>query len=61
MKKSDATLKDMENNGTTAKSISFKSHSSNISLHPVVIKLLNARKTLCKKDYGFDKVFKIFD
>ena len=41
--------------------IGVKSHASNINLHPLIIKLITAEKTMIKKDYGFDEVFNIFD
>ena len=31
------------------------------SLHSLIMKLLNTRKTVLEKDYRFDKVFNIFD
>lgn len=41
--------------------INFKSPAKNINLHILIIKLLDAGKTMFKKDYEFDQVFKIFD
>ena len=32
-----------------------------ISLHPLIIKLLNTIKTVLEKAYNFDKVFNVFD
>ena len=40
---------------------SAKSCGKNINLHSLMIKLLNAKTTVLKKDYGFDEVFNIFD
>ena len=59
-KKFNAILKDIKNDGRTSKSINIKSHGNSINLYPLVIKLLNAGKSVIKKDYGFDKVFNIF-
>lgn len=33
---------------------------NSISLHPLMIKLLKARKTVLEKDFAFDKVFNNF-
>ena len=49
-KKLDAIFKGIKNNGRTSKPISVKSYGSSINLHPVIIKLLNARKTGLKND-----------
>ena len=57
----DAILKDIKNNGRTAKSISVKSHGDYINLYPLIVKLLNRGKTMSKKDHGLDEVFEIFD
>ena len=57
----DAILKDIKNIGRTTKPISVKSHGSNINLHPLIIKLINAGKKVLKKDYGFDEACEIFD
>ena len=38
------------NNGRSTKSISVK---SNINSRPLIIKLLNAEKTVLQKEYGF--------
>ena len=54
-------LKDTKNNGKTSKLLIIRTRGNIISLQPLIIKLLNARKTVCKKDHGFDKVFNIFD
>ena len=59
LKKFDAILKDIKNNGRNNKLISVKSHGSNINLHPLIIKLLCSGKTVIKNDYGFDEVFNI--
>ena len=40
---------------------SVKSQGNSINLHPLIIKLLNAEKTMLKRDYGFDEAFNIFD
>ena len=45
-------LEDIRNNGKTIRLISVKSRLSNINLHPLIIKLLNAEKTMLKKDYN---------
>ena len=50
----------LKNNGNFTKLISIKSHGKNINLHPLIIKSLNAVKTVLKKDYGFDEAFNIF-
>ena len=60
-KEFDAMLKNIKNNGKTAKSINVKNHGSSINLHPLVIKLINGEKTVLKKDYGFDETFDIFE
>ena len=51
-KKFDAKLIDIKNNRRTTKRINVKSHGSNVNLHPLIIKLLNAGKKVLKKDYG---------
>ena len=56
-KKFNAILKNVRN----TKLISVKSHGSNINLHALIIKLINAEKALLKKGYAFVKVFDIFD
>ena len=56
----DAILEDIRNNGRATKSISVKSHGSNITLNLLIMKLLNAGKTLLKKYYGFDHACNIF-
>ena len=37
------------NNGRTTKPISFKTRGGNINLHPLIIRLLNAGKTVLKR------------
>ena len=49
VKKFDAILKGIKNNGRTTKPISVKSHGCNINLHPLIIKLINGGKTVVKK------------
>ena len=56
----DAMLKDIKSNRGTTKLISVKSCFSNINLYPLIIKLLDAEKTVLEKEYGFDEVFNIF-
>ena len=58
-KKLDAKLKDIKNIGRTTKPISVRSHRSNISLHPLIIKLLNAGKKALKKIMDLMKYLKI--
>ena len=58
---SPKSLKYRRNNEKTTKSISVKSHGNTINLHSLIIKLLNAEKTILKKDYGFHEAFNIFD
>ena len=53
-------LKDMNNIGRITKPINVKIPGTNINLHPLIIKLINAGKTVLKK-YGFDESFNIFD
>ena len=53
-KEFDAILRDTMNNGRSTKSISVK---SNINLRPLIVKLLNAEKTVLQKEYGFDEGF----
>ena len=48
-KKFNTILKDIKNNGRTSKPISVKSFGINISLHPLIIKLLTAEKKGHKK------------
>ena len=57
----DAILKYINNDGRTAKTISAKIRDNNISLQPLIIKLLNAEKAVFKKEYGSDETFNIFD
>ena len=61
LKKFNAILTDIENNGRATKPISVKTRGSNINLYPLIMRLLNVRKTVLKKDYGFDEVCDIFD
>ena len=61
VKKFDAMLNDIKNDGKTTKSLIIRTGDNINSLQPLIIKLLNARKTVLEKDYGFDKVFNIFD
>ena len=61
VKKFDAMLNDIKNDGKTTKSLLIRTGDNINSLQPLIIKLLNARKTVLEKDYGFDKVFNIFD
>ena len=61
VKKFDAMLNDINNDGKTTKSLIIRTGDNINSLQPLIIKLLNARKTVLEKDYGFDKVFNIFD
>ena len=49
LRKSLTLLKKTKNNRKTTKRISVKSHGNNINLHPRIIKLLNAEKTMLKK------------
>ena len=44
---------------SNTKPISAKSHGSNINLHSLKIKLLNAGKVEIKKNYGFDEVLNV--
>ena len=60
VEKFEFILKDTNNNGRTTKSNSVKTRSSNINLHPLIIKLINAWKSVFKVDYGFDEVLDIF-
>ena len=60
-KEFDAILRDIKNNGRTVKSISVESQGKDINLKPLIIKLLNAEKTVLIKEYGFDEAFNIFD
>ena len=61
VKKFDAMLNDIKNDGKTTKPLIIRTGDNINSLQPLIIKLLNARKTVLEKDYGFDKVFNIFD
>ena len=45
----------------TTKPKSVKIRGSNINVHPLIIKLVNAGITVLKKDYRFNEVFNIFD
>ena len=57
LKTFDAILKDIKNNEKITKSIIVKTRSKNISLHLLIIKLLNAEKKMLKKNYEFDEAF----
>ena len=61
LKRFDAILKDIKISRKTTESISVKSRGKNIKIHPLIIKLLNAKKPVLKKDYSFDELFNIFD
>lgn len=39
----------------------IETRGSYINLHPLIIKLINAGKTVLKNDYVFDEVFNTFD
>ena len=43
-KNTDVILKYIKNNGGNAKRISLKSYGSNVNLHPLIKKILNAGK-----------------
>ena len=58
--KFDTILKDIKNNGRTTKPLIIIL-DSNTNLYPLIIKSINARKLMLKKDYGLDKIFNIFD
>ena len=58
--KFDTILKDIKNNGRTTKPLIIIILDSNTNLYPLIIKSINARKLMLKKDYGLDKIF-IFD
>ena len=57
LKTFDAILKDIKNNEKIIKSIIVKTRGKNISLHLLIIKLLNAEKKMLKKNYQFDEAF----
>ena len=57
----NAILNYIKYNRKTANKISVRSRGNNINLNPLIIKLLNAEKTVLKKDYVLDKLFNIFD
>ena len=61
VKKFDAMLNDIKNDGKTKKSLIIRTGDNINSLQPLIIKLLNARKTVLEKLYGFHKEFNIFD
>ena len=61
LKRFDAILKDIKISRKTTESISVKSRGKSIKIHPLIIKLLNTKKPVLKKDYSFDEVFNIFD
>ena len=46
VKKFDAILKDIKKNGRTTKLTSVKIRESNVNLHPLIIELINAGKTV---------------
>ena len=52
---------DIKNNRKIAKPIKVKNQGNNINLHPLLIKFENAKTTVLKQDYRFDRVFKILD
>ena len=56
-----AILEYIKNNTNITKSISVKSHGSNIYLHPLIMKLPNAEKGVLKKEYRFDEAYNISD
>ena len=45
----------------TTKLINFKCRGSKIILHPLIVKLVTAGKTMLKKEYGFGEVFDVFN
>ena len=57
LKTFDAILEDIKNNEKIIKSIIVKTRGKNISLHLLIIKLLNAEKKMLKKNYEFDEAF----
>ena len=60
----EAIFKNMKVSKKSTESISVKSRGKNINLHPLIIKLLNAKKKKKKRKgahYEFDEVFNIFD
>ena len=59
--KFDTILKDIKNNGRTTKPLFIITLDSNTNLYSLIIKSINARKVMLKKDYGLDKIFNIFD
>ena len=52
---------DIKNNRKIAKPIKVKNQGNNINLHPLLTKFENAKTTVLKQDYRFDRVFKILD
>ena len=61
MKKFDAILKDIKNNGRNTIPIRVKSLDKGTNLNPLIIKLLNPGKMFLKKNCGLDEVFNIFN
>ena len=61
VKRFDVILKDIKNIRRITKPICVKTWDSNINLHSLIIRLLNARKIVLEKDYRFDEAFQIFD
>ena len=54
VKNFDAILKDIKNNGKASKLLIIRTRGNIVSLRPLIIKLINARKTVLEKNYGFD-------
>ena len=52
---------DIKNNRKIAKPIKVKNQGNNINLHSLLTKFENAKTTVLKQDYRFDRVFKILD
>ena len=52
---------DIKNNRKIAKPIKVKNQGNNINLHPLLKKFENAKTTVLKQGYRFDRVFKILD
>ena len=59
----EAIFKNIKVSKKSTESIIVKIRGKNINQHPLIIKLLNAKKKkkVLKKDYEFDEVFNIFD
>ena len=51
----------MKTRDKTTKLINFKCRGSKIILHPLIVKLVTAGKTMLKKEYGFGEVFDVFN